>query len=152
MSLQERLLADLKEAMRGGEERRRSVIRLLRSAIHYAEVEKGKPLDDQEVVGVIAKQVKQRRESIEEFRKGQRPDLVEREEAELALLLEYLPPQASREEVEEVARRAIAETGAQGRRDMGKVMPIVMGQMKGRAEGRLVSEVVQTLLSEGSEG
>lgn len=147
MNLQEKLAEDQKGALKGGHQLRLSVLRLLRSAIHYAEVERGGPLDDEAVLGVIAKQVKQRRESIEEFGKGQRPDLVEKEEAELAILQEYLPPQASQEEVQAVALQVISEVGARGRQDMGKVMPQVLSRLRGKADGRLVSQVVQELLS-----
>lgn len=147
MSLQERLAEDQKEALRSGDHLRLSVLRLLRSAIHYAEVERGVPLDDVGVLGVVAKQVKQRHESIEEFRKGQRPDLAGKEEAELAILQEYLPPPAPREEVEAIAQQIISESGARGRQDMGRVMPQVMSRLRGRADGRLISQVVQELLS-----
>jgi len=147
MSLKERLEEDQKAALRSGEQLRLSVLRLLRSAIHYAEVERGGPLEDDDVLTVISRQVKQRRESIEEFRKGQRPDLVEKEEAERAILQGYLPAQASREELESIAQQVISEVGARGRQDMGKVMPQVMARLRGRADGRLVSQVVQDLLS-----
>ena len=147
MSLKERLEEDQKAALRSGEQLRLSVLRLLRSAIHYAEVERGGPLEDDDVLTVISRQVKQRRESIEEFRKGQRPDLVEKEEAELAILQGYLPAQASREELESIAQQVISEVGARGGQDMGKVMPQVMARLRGRADGRLVSQVVQDLLS-----
>lgn len=147
MSLKERLEEDQKAALRSGEQLRLSVLRLLRSAIHYAELERGGPLEDDDVLTVISRQVKQRRESIEEFRKGQRSDLVEKEEAELAVLQGYLPAQASGEELESIAQQVISEVGARGRQDMGKVMPQVMARLRGRADGRLVSQVVQDLLS-----
>ncbi len=147
MTLKETLENDQKAALRSGDQLRLSVTRLLRSAIHYVEVDRGGSLDDEGVLGVIAKQAKQRRESIEEFRKGRRPDLVEKEEAELAVLLGYLPAQASREEVEAVARQVISEVGARGKQDMGKVMPQVISRLRGKADGRLVSQVVQELLS-----
>lgn len=147
MTLKETLEDDQKTALRSGDQLRLSVTRLLRSAIHYVEVDRGGSLDDEGVLGVIAKQAKQRRESIEEFRKGRRPDLVEKEEAELAVLQGYLPAQASREEVEAVARQVISEVGARGKQDMGKVMPQVISRLRGKADGRLVSQVVQELLS-----
>lgn len=147
MTLKEKLESDQKTAVRGGEELRLSVLRLLRSAIHYAEVEQRGPLDDEGVLAVIAKQAKQRRESIEEFRKGHRPDLVEKEEAELAVLQTYLPAQASPAEVEALARQVISEVGARGKQDMGKVMPLVISRLRGKADGRLISQVVQELLS-----
>ncbi len=122
-------------------------MRLLRSAIHYAQVESGGPLDDEAVLSVIGKQVKQRRESIEEFGKANRPDLVAKEQAELEVLQVYLPPQASREDVLAIAREVIAETGARGKQDLGKVMPQMMSKLRGKADGRLISQVVQELLS-----
>lgn len=146
MNLQERLMEDLKDSMRRREEIRVSVLRLLRAAIKNAEVEKLHPLDDSEVLRVIEKEAKQRRESIAEFSRGNRPDLVAREEAELAILLEYLPRQMSRDEVEDAARRVIAEVGARGPTDVGKVMPRLMAEVRGKADGKLVGQVVQELL------
>lgn len=148
MSLTEKLADDQKAALKSGEETTLSTIRLLRSAIHYAEVDRRGPLDDDAVLSIIVRQVKQRRESIEEFKKGQRPDLVEKEEAEIAVLQRYLPAQASREEVEAVALQVISETGAHGKQDMGKVMPQVISRFRGKADGRLISQVVQELLSQ----
>jgi len=148
MSLKEQLSTDLKEALKAGDERRKSTLRFLMSAIHNAEIEAGHELDDGGVAGVIAKQVKQRRDSIEEFRKGAREDLMAKEEAEMALLLAYLPEQMSREEITEAARRVIAETGASAPGDKGKVMPVLINQLRGRAEGRQINEVVTELLAQ----
>lgn len=147
MNLQERLMEDLKDAMRRGDETRRSVIRMVRAAIKNAEVERGRPLGDDEVLRVIEKEVKQRRDAIVEFTRGNRPDLVAREQAEIEVLLSYLPKQMSREEIEQVARRVIAQVGARGPTDVGKVMPKVMAEVRGRADGRIVSQIVQELLS-----
>ncbi len=147
MNLQERLMEDLKDAMRRGDETRRSVIRMVRAAIKNAEVERGRPLGDDEVLRVIEKEVKQRRDAIVEFTRGNRPDLVAREQAEIEVLLSYLPEQMSREEIEQVARRVIAQVGARGPTDVGKVMPKVMAEVRGRADGRIVSQIVQELLS-----
>ena len=148
MTLKDRLDEDQKAALRSGEQLRLSVLRLLRSAIHYAEVDRGGLLDDDGVMAVLSKQAKQRRESIEEFRKGNRPDLADKEAAELAVLQEYLPSQASREEVEAIARQVISEVGARGRQDLGKVMPLVIAKLRGKADGRVISQVVQELLSQ----
>lgn len=148
MTLKDRLDEDQKAALRSGEQLRLSVLRLLRSAIHYAEVDRGGPLDDDGVMAVLSKQAKQRRESIEEFRKGNRPDLADKEAAELAILQEYLPSQASREEVEAIARQVISEVGARGRQDLGKVMPLVIAKLRGKADGRVISQVVQEFLSQ----
>ncbi len=147
MTLQERLMADLKEAMRSGDKLRQSVIRLARARIKNAEIAKGKPLDDADVIEVLTKEVKQRRESIAEFTKANRQDAVSKEEAELAILLEYLPQQLSREEIIAAAQQVIKEVGAQGPKDKGKVMGKLMPQLKGKAEGKVVSEVVTELLS-----
>ncbi|MDP2936521.1 MAG: GatB/YqeY domain-containing protein [Dehalococcoidia bacterium] len=148
MTLKDRLDEDQKAALRSGEQLRLSVLRLLRSAIHYAELDRGGLLDDDGVMAVLSKQAKQRRESIEEFRKGNRPDLADKEAAELAILQEYLPSQASREEVEAIARQVISEVGARGRQDLGKVMPLVIAKLRGKADGRVISQVVQEFLSQ----
>lgn len=147
MNLQEKLMEDLKDAMRRGDETRRSVIRMARAAIKNAEVDRGRPLSDDEVLQVLEKEVKQRRDSIAEFARGNRPDLVAREQAEMEILLEYLPEQMSREQIEEVARRIIAQAGARSPTDVGKVMPKIMAEVRGKADGRVVSQVVQELLS-----
>ena len=118
------------------------------SVVHNAEIEKGEPLDDAGVLGVIAKQVKQRHESAEEFRKGGRQDLVDKEEAEAVILQKYLLPAMPREEIEAAARKVIAEVGAQGPRDIGKVMGPLTAQLRGRAGGGEISAVVRELLGE----
>lgn len=147
MSLKEQLAADLKDAIRQGDESRKTAIRMATAAIKNAEIAAGKQFDDAEVLGVIAKQVKQRRESIEEFSKAGRQDLVEKEEAELRILQAYMPPAMSREEVEAAARGVIEELGAHGPGDKGKVMRALMPKLAGRADGRLANEVVSQLLS-----
>ncbi len=147
MSLKDVLASDLRDAMRHGDEAKRSVIRLVMSAIRYAEVEQGRPLDDEGVLRVISKEVKQHRESIAEFERGNRPDLVAKEKAELDVLLSYLPQQMSREEVVAVVQSVIEEVGAHGPGDMGRVMPKVMAAIRGRADGREVSKVAQELLA-----
>ena len=144
--LQDKLMTDLKEAMKSGEKTRLSVIRMVRARVQNAEIAQRKSLDDPDVLGLIAKEVKEHRESIEEFKKGSRQDLVDKEEAELAILLEYLPQQISREEIAAAAREVIAEVGAQNPGDKGKVMQKLMPQLKGKAEGRDINEVVTELL------
>ena len=146
VSLKERLSSDLKQAMRGGDKVRRSVIRLVLAAVHNAEIARQAALEDNDVLGVIAKEARQREESIEAFKKGNRPDLVAQEEAEKAVLQEYLPQQMTRDEVIAEARRVIEEVGAQGPRDKGKVMPKLIAQLKGRADGREINAVVTELL------
>jgi len=146
--LKQKLADDLKQAMRQGDKVRRSVIRLLIAAINNAEIARQATLNDADVYGVVAKEIRQRKESIEAFKLGKRPDLVAQEEAELAILQDYLPQQVSREEIIAQARRVIAEVGAQGPGDKGKVMPKLIAQLKGRADGREINEVVTGLLSQ----
>jgi uncharacterized protein YqeY len=146
MSLKEQLNADLREAMRHRDDNRRDTLRLVLAALHNAEIAAGHEADDGDALGVLAKEAKQRRESIEEFTKANRHDLVAKEEAELTVISTYLPQQATRDEIMDAARRVVAETGAGGPRDLGKVMPVLMQQFRGRAEGRDVSEVVRELL------
>lgn len=147
MSLKQQLEADLRDAMRQRDERRRDTLRLTLNAVHNAEIERGEQLDDAGVQDIISRETKRRRESIEEFRKAGRQDLVEKEEAELAVLAAYLPEQLSRDEIAEAARQAINETGASGPKDLGKVMPALMERFRGRVDGREVNEVVRELLA-----
>lgn len=146
MSFKERLAADLKEAMRQRDERGRNVLRMTISALHNAEIAAGRELDEGDELAVLTKEAKQRRDSIEEFRKAGRQDIVDKEQAELALLTAYLPQQVSRDEIVEAARQLVQETGASGARDIGKVMPALMERFRGRADGRVVNEVVRELL------
>jgi uncharacterized protein YqeY len=150
MSLKQRLAADLQDAMRQREERRRDTLRMALAAIHNAEIEKRGELDDDAMLAVLSKESKTRRESIEEFKKGGRQDLVDKETAELEIISAYLPQQLSRDEIVEVARQVVQETGASGPKDIGKVMPALMQRLQGRADGRLASEVVRELLTGGS--
>ncbi|GAB4322830.1 MAG: hypothetical protein Kow0010_03790 [Dehalococcoidia bacterium] len=145
--LKDTLQEDLKQAMRARDETRKSTVRMLIAAVKNAEIAAGKPLSDEEVVGVLQKQAKQRRESITEFEKGNRQDLVQRERAELELIEAYLPAQADPAEIEAAARKLIADTGATGPRDIGKVMPSLMKQFAGRADGKQISEIVRGLLA-----
>ncbi len=146
MSLQDKLLEDMKAAMRQHDETRLSVIRMIRSSINYAEIDKRGPLDDAGVLSVIEKDAKRHRESIEAFRKGNRADLVTKEEAELKILLSYLPQQLTPEEIVAAATEVIAQVGATGPSDMGKVMAVLAPRLKGKADGRLISQTVQGLL------
>ncbi|MFC1973842.1 GatB/YqeY domain-containing protein [Chloroflexota bacterium] len=145
--LQDKLMSDLKEAMKSGDNVRRSVIRLVRAAIQNVEIAEQRILDDGSVCAVIAKEARQRRESIAEFKKGNRQDLVAKEEAELVILLAYLPEQLSREEIVAAARKVIEEIDARGPSDKGKVMPKIIADLKGKAEGREINAVVTELLS-----
>ena len=149
--MQERLSADLKDAMRSGDKTRLSVIRMIRARLKNAEIAQQKPLEDPDVIGIIGKEAKEHRESIEEFKKANRQDLVDKEEAELAVIMEYLPQQISRDEISAAARRVIDEVEAQGPGDKGKVMQKLMPELKGKADGREINEVVTELLG-GSTG
>jgi hypothetical protein len=148
MVLKDRLAGDLKDAIRGRDERRKTAIRLVIATIKNTEVADGSSLDDAGVLKVISKEVRRHRESIEGFQKGGRQDLVDKEEAELAVLLSYLPPAMSREEIAKAAREVIAQAGARGPADKGKVMPVLISQLAGRAEGREINEVVTELLAD----
>ncbi len=147
MSLKDRLTEDLKQAMRQRDERCKSTIRLVRAAITNAEIERGEELGDDEVLAIIARQAKQRRESVTEFAKAGRQDLVDQEEEELQILLSYLPAQMSRDEIEVAARQVIAEMGATSRAQMGEVMRRLMSHLKGKADGSLVNQVVREILT-----
>ena len=147
MTLKEKLNQDLYQAMRQRDNLRRDTIRLVLSAVTNAEIEKHGELADAEVIAVISKEVRLRQESITEFEKGNRPDLVARESAERSVLLEYLPQQMSREEIVAQAKKVIAELGAQGPKDKGKVMPHLVAELRGRADGREINAVVTELLA-----
>lgn len=146
MSLRERLSEELKRAMKARDEVALSAVRLVRSSIKNREIEVRRELDEQEIVEVISSLAKQRRESIRLFGEAGRTDLVEKEEKELALLLDFLPQQLTRDELETLVARVIAESGAQGLRDMGKVMKSLMPHVTGRADGSLVSAIVKERL------
>ncbi len=146
MSLKEQFSADLKDAMRQRDDRRRDVLRFTLAAFHNAEIAARKELSDDDALAVLSKEGKRRQESIEEFRKAGRQDLVDKEEAELVILSPYLPQQLSRDEIIASVREVIAQTGASGPKDFAKVMPAVMQQLRGRADGRAVNEMVRELL------
>jgi len=147
VSLVERLRDDLNRSLKKGKKDRVSTLRMLLANVANAEIAKRTPLDEADVLGVIAKQAKQNRESIEAFQKGNRNDLVAKEEKELTVLQEYLPKQMSREEITAVARQVIEEVGAAGPGDKGKVMGRLMPQMKGKAEGAEINAIVSELLA-----
>jgi len=146
VGLKERLNSDLKQSMRGGNKMRRSVIRLVLAAVQNAEIARKAALEDSDILGIIAKEARQHQESIEAFRQGNRQDLVAQEEAELAILQEYLPRQMTRDEIITEARRVIEEVGAQGPSDKSKVMPKLIAKLKGKADGREINAVVTELL------
>lgn len=147
MTLSQQLAEDLKGALKRRDETAKTALRMAMAALHNAEIAAGRPLDEVAAFAVLQREVRKRGESIEEFRKGKRPDLVAREEGERAVLQRYLPAQMSRPEVMVAARAVIAEVGASSLRDRGRVMGLLVPRLAGRAEGRLVSEVVAELLT-----
>jgi len=147
MALKDQLDADLKTAMREKAQLRLDTIRGLKSAIKYREIELMKPLDDAGVLGVVTSEIKRRKDSIEQYRAGNRADLVEKEEAELALLQAYLPAQLPEAEVRAKIEEIVKRVGALGPKDMGKVMKELLPEVQGRADGKAVSELVKARLS-----
>jgi uncharacterized protein YqeY len=149
MVLKEKIGEDLKAAMKSGDKIRLETLRTIRAALLEREIEKrgsGNPISADDEVSVLTSAAKKRKESIELFQKGGRLDLVEQEGKELAIIQEYLPKQAAPEEIEQIVREAIASTGASGAAGFGKVMPAVMQKLKGRADGKMIQELVKKLL------
>lgn len=151
MSLKDRLSEDLKSAMRGApsdpEQRvRLSTIRLLNAEIKNAEIAKKGELSDDEITEIVQRQIKRRKEAAEQYKKGNRGDLAEKEEKEAAILANYLPEQLSDEEIRRLAEKAVQETGAASVKDMGKVMGKLMPEVRGKADGKRVNEIVSGLL------
>ena len=146
MALKDQLMADMKEAMKAHDKDRLAVIRMVRGAIRQQEIDGKKELGDSDVIAVISKEVKMRKDSIEEFKKGDRQDLVEKTQAEIEVLMPYMPAQLSEAEVSELVKAAVEETGAKTQKDMGKVMGKLMPKVKGRADGKLVNNIVRSML------
>ena len=148
-TVRERIDADLKDAMRSKNELNTSVLRMLKSAIKYKEVEPGAtgPLDEAAILQVIGTLIKQRRDSVEQFKTGGRPELAEKEEAEISVLQNYLPKQLTPDELRAEVQAAITEAGAKSAKDMGAVMKLLSPKLQGRAEGRAISEEVKNQLS-----
>lgn len=147
MTLKEQLDGAMKQAMKARDDLRLSAVRMIRSQVKNREIEQKHELDDRGIIEVISTLAKQRRESIRLYQEGNRRDLVDKEEAELAILLGFLPAQLSAGEVDELVTRVISETGAQGIKDMGKVMKALTPLTSGRADGKTVSEIVKRQLS-----
>ncbi len=146
MSIHDRVQSDIAIAMRGGDGLRRDVLRMVVSAAYNVEKKQGRPLTDDEYLAVVSREVKTRRESVEAFRAGDREDLAGKEEAEIAILGEYLPDALTEDEIVELVRQGIDATGASSARDMGVVMGWLAPRTRGRADGKRLSElVVQTL-------
>ena len=146
MALKERITEDMKAAMRSGEKERLGVIRMITSAIKQREVDERITLDDAQVTSVLEKMIKQRKESIAQFQAGNRPDLVEKESAEITLLQTYLPQQLSEAELDALIQEAITATGAASVKDMGKVMGIIKGKAQGRADMGVVGAKIKAKL------
>jgi uncharacterized protein YqeY len=146
MTLSQRIESAMRDAMRARDQRRTQTLRMAMAAAHNQRIARGRELTDDEVVDVVVRQVKQRRESIELYRAGGREDRAAEEEAEAAILAEFLPQQLSEDEVESLVRAAVAQTGASGPGDLGRVMGRVSPQTKGRADGRLVSDIARRVL------
>jgi len=145
-TLTERIRADLTESMKARNAEKTSTLRMLQSAFKYEQIEAGHELSDEEAMVVIRKAVKQRQDSIEQYTKGNRPELAAKEQSEMELLKTYLPPELDDAELESGLREIVASTGAQSKKDMGKVMKEATARFKGRADGRKIQEIVSRLL------
>lgn len=148
MDTQKQLELDFKEALRSGDEMRKRTLRMVLSAIKLVEVDKGGPLDEGEVLVILQKEIKSRRESIADAEKAGRSDLIADSEAEISILEGYLPKSFSQDEIEDMAKEVITQEGASSLQDMGKVMKVLMPKVQGRADGSLVSQTVRQILSE----
>jgi hypothetical protein len=147
MSLNDRLKEEMKVAMKAKEKLRLETIRLVMAAIKYKEIEVRKILNDEDIIQILSTMAKQRRESMEHFKKGGRTDLFNKEEKELDIVLSFMPAQLNRSEIEDIVKETIATVNAQGMKDMGLVMKGIMPKVKGRADGGVVRGIVQEKLS-----
>ena len=147
MSLKEQLSADLKTAMKDKDIVRKNTVQMVRAAVLQVEKDKKITLDDEGVLEVIAKQLKQRKDSLPDYEKSGRDDLIAELKAEIDVLMKYLPEQLTKEELEVIVKDAIASTGASSIKDMGKIMSCVMPQTKGRADGKMINEIARAMLS-----
>ncbi len=150
MSLSERLSEDFKKALKAGDRDVVSAIRMVKAAVKNREIEKRSSLDDEEIHGVLMSLARQCKDSIEQFSRGGRQDLAEKEARELSIIRSYLPQQLTEEELKKIIADVIREVGASDKRDAGRVMKTIMPRLKGKADGRLVSELVQKVLADGS--
>ncbi|RKN86963.1 GatB/YqeY domain-containing protein [Paenibacillus ginsengarvi] len=147
MSLSERLNEDMKQAMKNQDKFRLSVIRMIRSAIKNVEIDQKKTLSDEEVLDILNREIKQRKDSLQEFEKAGRDDLAETVKEEIEVIAVYMPQQFTEEEIHAIVQQTIQETGASSKADIGKLMGALMPKVKGRADGKLVNQLVQKLLS-----
>lgn len=146
MRLVERLTDDMKQAMKNKDKLKLSVIRMVKSSIKNEEINQGKELSDDEVLTVLTRELKQRRDSLQEFEKAGRDDLAAASRDEIAVLMEYMPEQLGEDDIRKLVAEAIEQSGASSKKDMGKVMGVLMPKVKGRADGALVNKIVQELL------
>lgn len=142
MPLKEKLMDDLKEAMKSKDKVKKNVVTMVRAAVKQKEVDNRVDLIDEDILDIIAKQIKQKKDSISDFEKGNRQDLIDLTNEEIKILLEYLPPQLSDEELDLIVKEAIDATGAQTKKDLGKVMALIMPKVKGKADGKHINEIV----------
>ncbi len=147
MSLLKKLQEEMKSAMKSGDKERLATIRMLISEIKKVQIDTKKELSDEEIIKILQKYAKQRKDSIEQYRKAGREDLAEKEERELKIVQEFLPQPLTEEEIQKIVEEVIKETGASSMKDMGKVMKVVMEKTQGRAEGSVVSKIVKEKLS-----
>ena len=146
MLLKERLIKDLKEAMKSRNQVWKNVITLIRSDINQIEIDKRIKLQEKDIIDIISRQMKQIKDALEEFEKAEREDLIKQTKEEIQYLLEYLPEQLSKEELSHIVRETIAEIGANSMKDMGKVMAATLPKIKGRADGKTVNQIVRQQL------
>lgn len=147
MSLKEKLADDLKSAMKDKNVIRKNVVQMVRAGVLQIEKDNKVTLDDEGVLDVIAKQLKQRRDSLPDYEKSGREDLIAELKAEMDVLMEYLPKQLTRDELEEIVRQAVESTGASSMKDMGRIMAEVMPKTKGRADGKMINEIAKAMLN-----
>lgn len=147
MSLMDRLYDDMKTAMKNKDKSKLSVIRMLISSVKYAEIEKKSSLSDDQIIDVLSREIKQRRDSLQEFEKANRTDLVEKTKEELIIIQDYLPEQLTEEEVKKIVQETVQEIGAKDKSEMGKVMSAVMPKVKGKADGKMINKLVMEILA-----
>lgn len=146
MSLKDKLLDDMKTAMKDKDAIRKNTVQMVRAAVLQVEKDNKVTLDDEGIIDVIAKEVKKRRDAVPEFEKGGRQDLVDSLKLEIDILMQYLPQQLTEEELEVIVRKAIEDTGATSAKELGKIMQLVMPQVKGRADGKMINQIAKKIL------
>lgn len=145
--LKEKISEDIKNALKSGDKQRRTVLGMVSAAVKNKEIEKRSELGDEEVIAVISSEIKKRKDSVEQYEKGGRPELAEGEKQEIAILMEYMPEQMSEEQIRSEVQKAISETGIKDIKEMGKLLGGLMPKLKGKADGSLVSKIVKEELS-----